>query len=58
MTTSVRVIFSTRVAWVAAKDADVDENVRTTSIMARKSRVERDICCGGGAVVLGPTESV
>ena len=54
----MRVILSTRAAWVAAKDADVAENVRTASIMAKKSRVERDICCGGSAVVLGPAESV
>ena len=54
----MRVIFSARVAWATSKDANVAENVQTTSIMARKSRVERDICCGGGDVVLGPTKSI
>ena len=57
-TTSVRVILSTRVAWATVNDADVAVNDRTASIMARKSRVEMDICCGGVAVVLGPAESV
>ena len=34
------------------------EKVRTASIMARKSRADNEICCSGGAVVLGPGESV
>ena len=54
----MRVIFSAKAAWAAANDADVAENVRTASIMAKKSRVEMDICFSCGAVVLGPTESV
>ena len=54
----MRVILSARAAWVAAKDAEVTEKVRTASMMARKSRVDIEICCGGGAVVLGPTTSV
>ena len=54
----MRVILSSRDAWEVAKDADMAENVRTTSIMARKSRVEMNMCCGSGAVVLGPIESV
>ena len=33
------------------------ENVRTVSIRARKSLVERVICCGGCAKVLGPAVS-
>ena len=57
-TTSVRVILSARVAWAAANDAYVAENLRIASIMARKSRVEMDICCGGSHVVPGPAESV
>ena len=58
MATSVRVILSTRTAWAVANDVDVEENVRTASMMVRKSRVEIVIYCGGGAEVLGPTTSV
>ena len=58
MMVSVRVILSSKAVWVAAKDVDVAEKVRTTSIIVRKSRVDMEICCGGGADVLGPTESV
>ena len=53
----MRVILSTSVVWAAAKDAEVTDKVRTTSKMARKSRVDIVICCGGGAEVLGPTTS-
>ena len=54
----MHVILSARAAWVVAKDVEVMEKVRTTSIMARKSRVEMVICYGGGADELGPTKSV
>ena len=52
MATSVRVILSAMAAWAVANDAAVVENVRTGSMMVRKSRVEIVICCGGGAEVL------
>ena len=52
MTTSVRVILSARVAWAVANDAVVVENMRTSSMMVKKSGVEIVICCGGGAEVL------
>ena len=55
---SVRDILSAKVAWAAAKDAEVMEKVRTASIMARKSRVEMVICCGGGAEELGLAKSI
>ena len=58
MATSVRVILSARVAWAVANDADVAENVRTASMMARKSRVNIEICCDGVAVMLGPATFV
>ena len=58
MAASVRVNLSTRAAWVAANDADVVENVRTASMMVKKSRVEIVICCGGGAEVLTVASSV
>ena len=58
MAPSVRVILSARATWVVANDADVEENVRTASMMARKSRVEIVIYYGGGADVLGPTTSI
>ena len=54
----MRVILSTRAARAAAKDAEVLEKVLIASMMARKSRVDIEICCSGGAVVLGPTTSV
>ena len=54
----MRVILSTKAVWVAAKDADVDEKVWTASIILRKSRVDMEICCGGGVDVLGPTDVV
>ena len=43
---------------VAAKDAEVTEKARTASMMARKSRVEMVICCGGDAKVLSPSTSI
>ena len=46
------------VAWATVKDVEVTEKVRTASMMARKSRVDIEICCGGGAVVLDPATSV
>ena len=54
----MHVILSARAAWAAAKDDKVTKKVRTASMMARKSRVDIEICCGGGAVVLGPATSV
>ena len=51
---AVRVILSTSVAWEAANEAAVAENVWTVSMRARKSLVERVMYCGGGAEVLGP----
>ena len=55
---SLCVILSTKTAWAASNDADVAENVRAASIMARKSRVEMDIYYGGGVMVLGLAKSV
>ena len=55
---SLRVILSAKDIWAAAKDADMAEKVRTASIIARKSRVYMEICCGGGADVLGPSDVV
>ena len=55
---SIRVILSAKAVWAAVKDADVAEKVRTASIIVRKSRVDMEICCGGGADVLGPTDAV
>ena len=54
----MRVILSTRAAWVVANDAVVVENVRTASMMVRKSQVEIVIYCGGGARVLAAARSV
>ena len=34
------------------------EKVRTASMIARKSRVDIEICCGGGAMVLSPATFV
>ena len=52
MVASVRVILSARATWAVANDVVVVENVRTASMMVRKSRVEILICCGGGVEVL------
>ena len=54
----MRVILSAKAAWEAVIDEDVVEEVQTASIMARKSRVDNEICCSGGVMVLGPGESV
>ena len=51
-------MLSPKAVWVAAKDVDVAEKVQTASIIVRKSRVDMEICCGGGADVLGPTDTV
>ena len=53
----MRVILSARAAWAVVNDAAVVENVRTASMMVRKSRVEIVICCGGGAEVLSAAPS-
>ena len=57
MAASVWVILSTSVAWEAVNEADVVENVRTVSMRARKSLVERVMYRMGGAEVLDPTIS-
>ena len=44
--------------WVGEKYVDVAEKVRTASIIVRKSQVDMEICCGGGANVLGPTDTI
>ena len=54
----MRVILSARAAWVVANDADVAKNVQITSMMTKKSRIDIEIYCGSGAVVLGPATSV
>ena len=53
----MRVILSASASWEVANDAVVAENVRTASMIVRKSLVERVMYCGGGAEVLGPTIS-
>ena len=50
-------ILSAKVVWATKKDAEMIEKVWTASMMARKSRVEMVICCGGDAEVLGPATS-
>ena len=52
------VILSASVVWAAAKDAEMTEKAQTASMMARKSRVDIVICCGGGVEVLGPATSI
>ena len=54
----MRVILSAKAVWAASKDVDVVEKVRIASIIARKSRLDMEICYGGGADVLGPTDAV
>ena len=54
---SVWVIFSASVAWEAANEAVVAENVRTVSMRARKSMAERVMYYGSGAEVLVPAIS-
>ena len=55
MAASVRVIISASVAWEVANEAIMAENMRTASMIVRKSLVERVMYCWGGAEVLGPT---
>ena len=57
MASLVQVILSASMAWEAANDAVVAENVRTTSMIVRKSLVERVMYYGDGAKVLGPAIS-
>ena len=45
----MRIIISARAVWAATKDSEVSEKARTASMMAKKSRVEMVICCGGDA---------
>ena len=54
----MRVILSAKAVWAVVKDADVAEKVRTASIIARKSRVDMEICCGGVADILGSSDAV
>ena len=49
---------SARATWSIANDAAVVENMRTASMMVRKSRVEIVICCRGGAEVLAAAPSI
>ena len=58
MAISVRVILLAKAVWADAKDADLAEKVRTASIIVRKSRVDMEICCGGGADVLGSSDAI
>ena len=48
---SVRAICSAKDACAVANEAEVDENVRTASMVARKSQGDIGICCGGGGAV-------
>ena len=57
MAASERVILSARDAWAVANDADMAENVRTASMMVKKSPVEMVIDSWGCAEVLGPAIS-
>ena len=50
----MRVILSASVAFEAANEVVVDENVRTVSMRARKSLAERVMYCGGCVEVLSP----
>ena len=49
-------ILSAKAVLAATKEADVAEKLRTTFIIARKSRGDIKICWSGGADVLGPAE--
>ena len=53
----MQVILFASVAWEAANEAVVAENVRTVSMRAKKSLAERVMYCGGGVEVLGPAIS-
>ena len=48
---SVRAIRSARDACAAVNEAEVAENVRTASMMAKKSRGDIGICCDGDGAV-------
>ena len=48
---SVRVIRSAKDTCAAANEAEVAENLRTASMMARKFRGDIGICCGGSCAV-------
>ena len=52
----MRAILSAKAVWAVENDADVAEKERIASIMARKSRANMEICCGGAADVLGPSD--
>ena len=54
----MRAILSTKDVWAAVNDADVAEKERTASIMEIKSGADMEICCGGAADVLGPSDAV
>ena len=54
----MRVILLAKAVWAAVKDDDMAEKVQTASIIVRNSRVVMEICYGGGADVLGPTDAV
>ena len=54
----MRVILLAKAVWATPEDADVAEKVQTASIIARKSLVDMEICCGGGVDVLGPIDAV
>ena len=49
---------SAKAVWAAANNVDIAEKERTASIMARKSGADMEICCGGAADVLGPSDVV
>ena len=56
MAASVRVILFARVSWAAANEAAVVENVRTASMIVRKSLVEMVMYCCDGAEALDPAK--
>ena len=58
MAVSMCVIISAKAVWAATKDVDVVEKVLAASIIVRKSRVDMEISCGGGADVLGTTDAI
>ena len=46
------------VSTAITKDVDVAKKAWTASIIVRKSRVDMEICCGDGADVLGPIDTI
>ena len=50
----MRVILYVSVAWEAANDTAMAENVQSASMIVKKSLVERVMYCWGGAEVLSP----